>query len=83
MKILFDTNFDSKLTRQEAFPKTLICDCDNSMYPIVQIVPIADDEGMIVQRRLIEVKHGIYDSAIIAIYQCDNCMELTALYNQA
>ena len=80
MIILFGKDFDSKLTHQEDFPETMICDCSANMYPIVQI---ADDEGLISQRKPSLAENWMHDSAVIVVYQCHKCMKLKALYNQA
>ncbi len=80
MTVNFSNEFEKEMTYQDEFPSEIECEkCQGDMLPILQV---ADDSGQIAERRPPEARFWIHDACVIVVYQCTNCMELKADYNQ-
>lgn len=80
MKVNFSRKFDKNLTYQEEFQEREWCrKCNAHMYPVVQI---ADDQGEIAKDIPLRATLWIHDVCVIVVYQCGECMEMKAVYNQ-
>jgi hypothetical protein len=69
-------------TWQEPFPKETTCKC-GSMARITFVCAEDDERPHLCEMYRPDDKYWLHDVCCVAVYFCSECLEPTALYNQA